>query len=169
MPSPVYLFTGFLDSGKTTLEKTEFSMNEMMQEIYEESFMIDEAHHYRIRLPEEHDVWTDADVGLLKQAVRILIDNAAKYTTQGEEIILSAGKTDAGEPFLQVQDMGVGIAQSEIPKIFDRFYRSDEVRSSAGTGLGLAIAKWIVDKHEGHFEILSRRELGTRIRIVLPG
>ena len=70
---------------------------------------------------------------------------------------------------IQVQDMGVGIAQSEIPKIFDRFYRSDEVRSSAGTGLGLAIAKWIVDKHEGHFEILSRRELGTRIRIVLPG
>lgn len=162
------LFLARGDSGKTTLEKTRMNVCDLMQEIYEESFMIDEAHHYRIRLPQEHDVWTDADVGLLKQAVRILIDNAAKYTTQGEEIILSAGKTDAGEPFLQVQDMGVGIAQSEIPKIFDRFYRSDEVRSSAGTGLGLAIAKWIVDKHEGHFEILSRRELGTRIRIVLP-
>ena len=139
-----------------------------MREIYEESLMIDEKHRYRLRDSGEPSEVT-VDSGLMKQAVRILIDNAAKYTPEGEEIILSAGKTDAGEPFLQVQDVGVGIAQSEIPKIFDRFYRSDEVRSSAGTGLGLAIAKWIVDKHEGHFEILSRRELGTRIRIVLPG
>ena len=51
--------------------------------------------------------------------------------------------------------------------MFERFYRSDEARSFGGTGLGLSIAKWIVDKHEGHFEITSREELGTRIRIVL--
>ena len=82
--------------------------------------------------------------------------------------MLSAGNIPDGSPYLQVQDTGVGIAESEIPNIFDRFYRSDEVRSSAGTGLGLAIAKWIVDKHKGHFEILSRQDLGTRIRIVLP-
>ena len=73
----------------------------------------------------------------------------------------------SGEPYLQVQDTGMGIAESELSKIFDRFYRSDEVRASAGTGLGLSIAKWIVDKHGGHFEILSRQALGTRIRIVL--
>ena len=103
-----------------------------------------------------------------KQAVRILTDNAAKYTPEGEEIILSAGRDQNSTPYLQVQDVGVGIAESEVPKIFDRFYRSDEVRSSAGTGLGLAIAKWIVDKHKGHFEILSRQNLGTRIRILLP-
>jgi signal transduction histidine kinase len=51
--------------------------------------------------------------------------------------------------------------------MFERFYRSDETREIKGTGLGLSIAKWIVDKHNGHFEILSRTELGTRIRIVL--
>ncbi|MBO7711102.1 MAG: sensor histidine kinase [Lachnospiraceae bacterium] len=162
------LFLARGDSGKTSLEKSSVNVCDLMQEVYEESFMIDEGHHYRIRLPENHEILTEADPGLLKQAVRILIDNAAKYTPPGDEIILSAGRTAAGEPFLQVQDTGVGIAESEIPQIFDRFYRSDEVRSSAGTGLGLAIAKWIVDKHEGHFEILSRQELGTRIRIVLP-
>ena len=60
-----------------------------------------------------------------------------------------------------------GINESELPHIFERFFRSDEVRSSEGTGLGLSIAKWIVDKHGGHFEVLSRKDLGTRIRIVL--
>ncbi len=161
------LFLARGDSGKTTLEKTEFSMNEMMQEIYEESFMIDEKHRYRLKLPEE-EIRIEADMGLLKQAVRILTDNAAKYTPEGEEIILSAGRNEEGKPYLQVQDLGIGMAESEIPHIFERFFRSDEVRASEGTGLGLSIAKWIVDKHGGYFEILSREELGTRIRIQLP-
>ena len=55
-----------------------------------------------------------------------------------------------------------------MKQMFERFYRSDEVRSYQGTGLGLSIAKWIIDKHRGHFEILSRTGLGTRIRIILP-
>ena len=128
--------------------------------------MIDEAHRYRLKVPDEQIIFS-ADIGLLKQAVRILTDNAAKYTKEGDEIILSAGRNAYGDPYVQVQDTGVGIAESEIPHIFERFYRSDEVRSSAGTGLGLSIAKWIVDKHGGRFEVLSRPQLGTRIRIVL--
>ena len=161
------LFLARGDSGKTSLKLENISLNSMMQEIYEESFMIDEDHIYRMSAPEE-DIRRNVDPGLLKQAVRILIDNAAKYTPKGEEILLSTGRNEKGEAYLQVQDLGIGMAQSEIPHIFERFFRSDEVRSSAGTGLGLSIAKWIVDKHQGHFEILSRQELGTRIRIVLP-
>ena len=160
------LFLARGDSGKTTLSLEEIDLCHMMQEVYEESFMIDEDHHYRLKIPDEPILFT-ADPGLLKQAVRILTDNAAKYTQSGDDIILSAGKTQTGIPYLQVQDTGMGIAESELPRIFDRFYRSDEVRSSAGTGLGLSIAKWIVDKHSGHFEILSRPSLGTRIRIIL--
>ena len=160
------LFLARGDSGKTTLELTDVDLCTLIREVYEESFMIDEAHRYRLSVPDQA-VMVRADAGLLKQAVRILTDNAAKYTQPGDEIILSAGKNDAGKPYLQVQDTGVGIAESEIPHIFDRFYRSDEVRASAGTGLGLSIAKWIIDKHGGHFEILTRQALGTRIRIIL--
>ena len=58
--------------------------------------------------------------------------------------------------------------EADVEHMFERFYRADEARSFNGTGLGLSIAKWIVDKHEGHFEILSREELGTRIGIYLP-
>ena len=160
------LFLARGDSGKTVLDREDVDLCAMMREVYEESFMIDEAHRYRLKVPDEQIIFS-ADIGLLKQAVRILTDNAAKYTKEGDEIILSAGRTAAGDPYVQVQDTGVGIAESEIPHIFERFYRSDEVRSSAGTGLGLSIAKWIVDKHGGRFEVLSRPQLGTRIRIVL--
>ena len=66
-----------------------------------------------------------------------------------------------------VQDTGIGMNNSDVKHMFERFYRSDEVRSYKGTGLGLSIAKWIVDKHKGYFEILSREGLGTRIRIIL--
>ena len=59
------------------------------------------------------------------------------------------------------------MSEADVKHMFERFYRSDETREIKGTGLGLSIAKWIVDKHNGHFEILSRTELGTRIRIVL--
>ena len=199
------LFLARGDSGKTVLEIKSVSLGDMMREIYEESFMIDEKHHYRLRggdgeqavrpvmggLDEEQaaasgafegqaamsgavggsqkqPVMIEADEGLLKQAVRILIDNAAKYTPEGDEIILSSGIDADGCPYLQVQDEGIGMEESELPHIFERFFRSDEVRASAGTGLGLSIAKWIVDKHRGHFEILSRKDLGTRIRIVMP-
>ena len=160
------LFLARGDSGRTALNKQPVMTNDLMREIYEESLMIDEKHRYRLRDtgdPAEVSV----DPGLMKQAVRILIDNAAKYTPEGEEILLSFGRNEKGSPYLQVQDLGSGINESELPHIFERFFRSDEARSSEGTGLGLSIAKWIVDKHGGHFEVLSRKDLGTRIRIVL--
>ena len=159
------LFLARGDSGKTQLQLESVSLSALMNEAYEESVMIDEKHVYRLRKPEE-DVTVSADPGLLKQAVRILIDNAAKYTNEGDDIILSCG-TDDGHPFLQVQDSGIGMAEADAQHMFERFYRADKARSFEGTGLGLSIAKWIVDKHRGHFEVLSRQDIGTRIRIVL--
>ena len=158
------LFLARGDSGKTQLNKEEVRLHELMKEAYEESVMIDEKHVYRFR--QDGEPTAMADPGLIKQAVRILIDNAAKYTREGDEIILSCG-TEEGHPYLQVQDCGIGMAEADARHMFERFYRADKARSYEGTGLGLSIAKWIVDKHNGHFEVLSRQDLGTRIRIVL--
>ena len=160
------LFLARGDAGRTQLQKEDVSLNALMREAYEESLMIDEAHVYRFT-EAEPDVTVQADPGLLKQAVRILLDNAAKYTAAGDEILLRTGRDDAGRPFLQVQDTGIGMARADVEHMFERFYRADEARSVEGTGLGLSIAKWIVDKHRGHFEVLSREDIGTRIRIVL--
>ena len=159
------LFLARGDSGKTQLQLEEIDAGALLKEAYEESVMIDEDHVYRLRESGEA-LPVQADQGLLKQAVRILLDNAAKYTAKGDEIILSCGRQE-GHVYLQVQDTGIGMAEADVEHMFERFYRADEARSFEGTGLGLSIAKWIVDKHGGHFEIVSREELGTRIRIVL--
>lgn len=159
------LFLARGDSGKTRLQLEDVSPADLMKEAYEESVMIDEKHVYRLKTEGENTV-ISADPGLLKQAVRILIDNAAKYTLEGDEIILSSG-TIEGHPYLQVQDCGIGMAEADARHMFERFYRADKARSFEGTGLGLSIAKWIVDKHHGHFEVLSRQDIGTRIRIIL--
>ena len=160
------LFLARGDSGRTALNRQKVRTGDLMREIYEESLMIDENHRYRL-LEGGESQEAEIDPGLMKQAVRILIDNAAKYTPQGEEILLSFGITEKGNPYLQVQDTGQGISGTEVPHIFERFFRADDARTTAGTGLGLSIAKWIVDKHGGHFEVLTVKDLGTRIRIVL--
>jgi two-component system sensor histidine kinase ArlS len=68
------------------------------------------------------------------------------------------------------QDMS-RIAPPDVSRIFDRFYRSDEsrARKTGGSGLGLAIAKWIIENHGGHYEVVSRVEIGTRITLSFPG
>ena len=74
------------------------------------------------------------------------------------------------EGFHGIQDNGIGMSQQDVEHAFDRFYRADSVRNSktGGTGLGLAIAKWIVEKHQGYYDIVSREGLGTRFQVIFP-
>jgi len=161
------LFLARGDAGRTAINMTQIDICEVMQEVYEESLMIDEKHIYRFSKPDS-PLYVMADEGLIKQAVRILVDNSAKYTKEKDEILLKVGVSENNTVFLQVQDSGIGMKEADVSHMFERFYRADEARSFNGTGLGLSIAKWIVDKHNGHFEIISREELGTRIGIYLP-
>ena len=159
------LFLARGDSGRNAMTFEDVNLNDIMRETYEESLMIDEKHIYKFNEVTEN-VHMNADASMIKQAMRILVDNAAKYTNEGDEIIISVGRNETGNAFIQVQDSGIGMAEVDVKHMFERFYRADDTRKVKGTGLGLSIAKWIVDKHNGHFEILSRKEIGTRIRIV---
>ncbi len=162
------LFLARGDSGRNRLTIERFSLSDMIKEVYDESVMIDPSHEWRLFA--DYPVFVCGDVAMLKQATRILVDNAAKYTPQGETITLKAIYDKDKAPLVIVQDNGVGIKQSDLAHVFERFYRSDEARGKkqGGTGLGLAIAKWIVDRHDGYFELLSREDFGTRITIHLP-
>lgn len=161
------LFLARGDSGRTKLNKTRFDLSELMNEVFEESTMIDENHNYHIKTGGV--AMLSADASLVKQASRILIDNAAKYTPEGEDITIKAG-VDGNEVWFAIQDSGVGISANDIPHLFERFYRADNsrTRQTGGTGLGLAIAKWIVDRHGGRFDVVSFEEIGTRITVYLP-
>lgn len=160
------LFLARGDSGRQKLELQPLSLTELMKEVYEESVMIDAEHLWELHTDEE--LFTLGDAAMLKQAVRILVDNAAKYSPPGETIRLKAVKDAEGVPLLTVQDSGIGIPGQDMSHIFERFYRSDPARRKGGTGLGLSIAKWIIDNHGGHLDVLSGEGLGTRISIHLP-
>ena len=163
------LFLARGDIGQTQLERETFDLTAMLQEVYDESLMIDEAHSYRL-IQTEGPIEAVGDQGLLKQVARILIENAAKYSAPGGVISLKAGRDPNGSVYFQIQDEGQGMTAEDVPHIFERFYRADNSRtkSTGGTGLGLAIAKWIIDRHGGHFDVLSYDGLGTRIVVNLP-
>ncbi|MDR0904876.1 MAG: HAMP domain-containing histidine kinase [Oscillospiraceae bacterium] len=143
-----------------------FDLAELAEEVAEEARLIDGTHEFRVV---SANAPVCADKGLIKQAARVLIDNAIKYTDPGGIIALRTGVKD-GSATLSVTDTGIGIEEELLPRIFDRFVRADEsrTRASGGAGLGLSIAKWIVTRHGGHLDALSRVGAGTRITIVLP-
>jgi heavy metal sensor kinase len=108
------------------------------------------------------------DFPSLRRLLWILLDNALKYTpTQGRiGVTLNVNSTEAT---VLVSDSGVGIAQSDLPHIFERFYRTDVSRSQVeGSGLGLAIAKGIAEMHRGTLSVISEENIGTTFHIVFP-
>lgn len=103
----------------------------------------------------------------LQQMLFIFIDNAFKYTPEGE-VTLDAVfyQNQVG---IRISDTGIGMDKDEVPHIFDRFYRADESRGiTEGIGLGLSIAKWIIDEHHGSVEVVTRQGEGTTFVIWMP-
>lgn len=110
-----------------------------------------------------------ADENRLQEVIYNLLDNAVKYSKPGGTVFLRA--EPAGDSVrISVADQGVGIPEADLPRIFERFYRSDKARSRelGGTGLGLSIVKHIVQLHGGTVEAESELEKGTTIIVSLP-
>lgn len=117
----------------------------------------------------DHDVKVVADAEQLKRVIHNIIGNSVKYMDKPEGIIKISIK-DSGE-FVQVdiEDNGMGIAEEDLPFIFDRFYRADASRSTktGGSGLGLAIAKKVIEDHSGKIWANSKKHEGTTISFTL--
>lgn len=160
------LFLARADNDVADLTMETFDLAELASSVCQETQLIDQSHVLESRLS---SVYVHADPKLIKQALRILVDNAIKYTPAGGKIVISVQRRGP-RAWITVQDDGIGIPPDAVPRIFDRFYRADvsRARETGGTGLGLAIAKWIADRHGGHVEVLSREGIGTRFSIVLP-
>lgn len=161
------LFLARSDNETINLQLESFDCCDVVDEVVKETQMIDINHKFEIDL--NRPAYVNGDRQLLKQAIRIFVDNSIKFTPAGNKITLRVGKREK-EIYIVIQDSGIGIDPKDLPYIFDHFYRSDEsrARKTGGTGLGLSIAKWIVERHGGYIEVLSRVNIGTRFTIVLP-
>lgn len=112
-------------------------------------------------------IWADREA--VSQVVTNLLSNAAKYGAEGGWVRIAARPTHEAVE-VSVSDRGVGISHEELPKIFDRFYRSTDpqVRRYRGTGIGLTIVRYIVDEHSGDIRVVSAPGEGTTFTIVFP-
>lgn len=188
------LFLARGDSGRATLEREPLDLAALVGEVAGESRMIDADHAYVLDVPGAGPTggigrggegaavrWqVVGDRSMIKQSMRIILQNAARYSPAGSTVRLSlvsnaagAAPADggrAGRVGYVVQDEGMGMEAQDAEHIFERFYRSDAARDrrSGGTGLGLSIAKWIVDAHDGSIEVLSREGVGTRFTVWFP-
>ena len=167
------LFLARGDAGRNTLTKTQFNLARITSEVCEESEMIDSSHRYTLKY--DQSALTDnryqvlADAAMIKQSIRIIVQNAARYSAAQTTISFNVSY-DENTVQVSVEDEGMGISEAAATHIFERFWRADNARieSNEGSGLGLSIAKWIVDNHDGSIEVLSREGIGTRFTIVLP-
>ncbi len=110
-----------------------------------------------------------ADGFRLRQVVDNLVSNAVKYNRQGGEVTVGA-TVDEGMAWVVVRDTGIGIPEAELPKVFERFFRSGGVRQGTvhGSGLGLGIARELVERHGGEIHIDSEEGSGTTVIVTLP-
>ena len=111
----------------------------------------------------------EADTEQLERALTNLIGNAVKFTPDGGRVVLTAA-AESGMAVLRVSDTGVGIPVEELPRVFDRFFRSSRTQRQGiqGTGLGLAITKAIIEAHGGSIEAASEPGQGTTVSFTVP-
>lgn len=161
------LFLARGDMERHVIHKMPLDTNELLEEVAEESRMIDVSHEYLFEtdgMP--HTI--HADPAMIKQALRILTDNASKYTPASGTIKFRTYEKE-DKVCMEVSDSGIGIPNDELPRIFDRFYRGQNLRgdSNSGSGLGLSIAKWIVEEHGGTITAMSSEGIGTKMTVSL--
>ncbi len=114
-------------------------------------------------------VFTEGDQGQLISAVANLLDNAIKYSGQGSEVEVAIRRQPTTAR-LEVSDTGIGIPESDVDRIFERFYRVDDARSrvTGGTGLGLSIVRHVAINHQGTVSVHSEEGKGSTFTLTLP-
>ena len=162
------LFLARHDKKTLMMEISAFDPSELVSEVQKEEAMVHTG--YRFVLNRQESMLIKADRNMMKQVLRILCDNAVKYSEPDTAVTLSCVKDEGGMCCLSVRDEGAGISQEDLPKIFDRFYRSDKARKSdtGGHGLGLSIARIIVIAHNGRIRVRSKPGCGTEFTVLLP-
>ena len=161
------LFLARHDKKTLMMEMEAFDALDVLTELHREAAMVTPENTFILSPAASCPL--EGDRSMVKQVMRILCDNAVKYTPKGG-IITIAIEQRPGWVTLSVSDNGPGISQEDLPKIFERFYRADAARRSegGGHGLGLSIARIIVMAHGGKLRVRSKVGVGSTFFVDLP-
>jgi two-component system, OmpR family, heavy metal sensor histidine kinase CusS len=112
----------------------------------------------------------EVDPVMFRQALSNVLSNAFQYTPEGGTVTVEANRLDNGSVYIKIVDSGIGINEEDLPKIFNRFYRSEQARSHypQGAGLGFSIVKSIMDLHGGTIMVQSEPKKGTTVSLNFP-
>ncbi len=160
-----------LERGEQLLYKQNFVIQELVMEVFDALSikMQDKNIHAIIKKGCEAPITVFADKEKIKQVLDNLVENASKYGKQNGTIVASIYRTDDQRVLIEISDDGIGIDEEHLPRIFERFYRTDAARSrdKGGTGLGLAICKHLIEAHGETIHVRSTPDVGTTIGFTL--
>lgn len=160
------LFIAKGENRKLNFEPERFNLLELVAEVSNETIMNNETRAIQYS-GDSFDIV--GDQRMLKQLLRIFIENSSKFT-ESDGIIRTTVTREDGQAVIKVWDNGDGIAPDDMRRVFERFFVADKARTKdkSGSGLGLSIAKWIVDVHEGEVSLASRVDEFTEFTVRLP-
>ncbi len=162
------LFLSRTDQNRQRLNKKILDLDDIVGDVMKKMKNVLNTH--RVELVSNPPVKIFGDETTIRQMIRIFLDNAQKYTPKGGSIRVASIVVD-GKILLSISDSGIGIAQDNLEKIFDRFFRIDSedlVNAANGSGLGLSIAKWIADRHDITIDVASTLGEGTTFTLKIP-
>ena len=164
------MFLARADSGAEMLHFEKTNVSEVLREACHQGSALAEAKQvgFEEQIPDD-SMWIDGDATSLRRLFLILIDNAVKYTPSDGHVAVSLHRSN-GFAVAEVRDTGIGIAENDLPNVFERFYRADKARTreSGGVGLGLSIGRWITEVHDGEIEVESIPGRGSNFQVRLP-
>jgi len=161
------LFLSRIDAGQLQLRMEPVNLSELAAHVVDELNFLAREKNIRLTCHFNKSTTVLGDAERLEQVIKNLADNSLKYTEPGGEVVIDVSR-EGSQVILRVSDTGIGIPVSDLPHVFNRFYRVDKSRSRkiGGSGLGLSIVKWIVEAHRAQIDIQSEEGKGTTVRVV---
>jgi len=159
-----------LDNEDIVLEDVRFEFNSLITQVVQDFSASATLKQIDLEwIPADQPIYIRGNSAYLSRAVLNLVQNAINYTPSGGSISIQTARVDE-QMMLTITDTGVGISESDLPHVFERFYRADKARSAStgGTGLGLSIARKIIEGHQGAIRLESQVGVGTTARVTIP-
>jgi two-component system phosphate regulon sensor histidine kinase PhoR len=160
-----------LESNRIPLNKSEFIIQDLIMDVYDELAQKAQLKNITLKIKKgcERPVEVFADVQKIKQVLVNLIENSIKYGNEHGQTTAGVYEVDEKNVFIEITDNGMGMADEHIPRVYERFYRTDtaRTRSVGGTGLGLAIVKHIIEAHNHTVTCRSKLDVGSSFGFTL--